>query len=145
MARYHLGFTTPAAAANAALVDVLCNASIRARVLEIGLFNTAATAATLTLERTTAIGTRTTPVNPVPGDTGDGTPATANVATAWSVQPTFSGTAMRRYQLAAVIGAGVVWTFGMGDLVVPLSGSLAVVNRGGAATGVLAGHIVIDE
>lgn len=144
MARYHVAFTTPAAAAGAAFADLRAGASDRVRVLEIGLFHTAATASTPSLERSTTLGTTSTTVVPQPGDPAE--PAcNAVVGTAWSAAPASTAVPMRRVGLPANIGAGIIWTFGYGDLLIPVNGSLVLMNRAAGAAGICTGYITFDE
>lgn len=144
MSRYHVGFTTAAAAAAAALFDIRTNTTDRAKILEIGIFNTAATAATISLERQTTLGTATTTIVPQQGEPGDPA-ATILIGTAWSVAPASTAVPLRRFVLTANIGSGIIWTFGLGDLVVPVSSSIILMNRGAAASGILTGYVTFDE
>lgn len=145
MARYELAFVTPAAATNAPLVDIRASATDRVRVLEIGLLSTAATAVTPSIERSTTLGTQTSPVAPQAMDPAEGA-ATSLVATAWSVAPAGSTTLQfRRAAVPANIGAGFVFTFGGSGLIIPVSSGLVVMNRLGTTGPVMNGWIVIDE
>jgi hypothetical protein len=144
MARYHVAFTTAAAATNTALVDIRTASTDRVRVLEIGLFNTAATAATVSVERQTTLGTTSTTVVPQAGEPGDPA-ATVLIGTAWSSAPASTAVPLRRMTVPANIGGGVIWTFGYGDLVIPVSSSILVMNRGAATTGIMVGYFVLDE
>lgn len=144
MARYECAFATPAAATNAALFDIRTGATERIRVLEIGLFSTAATTVTPSAERSTTLGTTSTTVVPQPLDTGDAT-ATSVIGTAWSVAPASTAVPLRRIALPANIGAGFIWTFGGSGLVIPTSSSLVIMNRLGTTGPVMNGYVVIDE
>lgn len=144
MARYTIAVTGAAAAANAALADLAAAASDQVSLLELHLFNTAATLSDIALARTTAIGTRTTPTTVVPEDPTK-PPGTATSAVAWSVAPTISATNMRAATLPANIGAGIMWTWAVGQLIVPVSGSIVVVNRGAGAVGATRITFVVDE
>lgn len=145
MVRYHVAGATPAAAAGAALLDIRAGSAPRLRVLEIGLFNTAATAANpISIERSTTLGTASTTVVPQAGDPADSA-ATSLIGTAWSVAPASTAVPLRRAVLPANIGAGIIWTFGYGDMVIPGSGSLVVMNRGAAAAGIMSFYVVLDE
>lgn len=101
------------------------------RLTEVGVFLGAATASTYGLARTTALGTRTTPTaliaefNSDPALTGI---TLVDAAIAWTVQPTISGTDLRRIGLPATIGTGVIWTFPRG-LTPAAQLGFAVVNR----------------
>lgn len=101
------------------------------RLTEVGVFLGAATASTYGLARTTALGTRTTPTALLPEFQSD--PVLTGIrlvdmAIAWSVQPTISGSDFRRIGLPATIGTGVIWTFPRG-LTPAAQLGFAVVNR----------------
>ena len=144
MARYECAFVTPAAATNAALFDIRTSAGVRTRVLEIGLFSTAATAVTPSLERSTTLGTTSTTVVPQATEPGDPS-AVSVIGTAWSVAPASTAVPLRRIALPANIGAGFIWTFGNGGLVIPVSSSLVIMNRLGTTGPIMNGYVVLDE
>lgn len=144
MARYQVGFTTLASATNVALFDIRTGAADRVRVLEIGLWNVAATSVTLSLERQTTLGTTSTTVVPQAGDPAESA-ATSLIGTAWSVAPASTAVPMRRVVLPANVGAGVIFPFGFGDLVIPVSSSLLIMNRGAASSGIMNGYVLLDE
>ncbi len=107
MARYHIGFTTVAAAAGAAYADLKAGAADRVRILEIGIFNTAATSSIVELQRETTVGNQTTTIVPAPGDTADGAAASV-VATAWTTTlPASTAVPMRSVQLPGTSGLGL--------------------------------------
>jgi hypothetical protein len=87
------------------------SASVRARVREIGVFNTTSTAVALKLCRVTTAGT---PGTSLTVDKMDPTNPEANVA---ALRNTYSSTAPTttdagfRVQLGAAVGSGFVWTF----------------------------------
>jgi hypothetical protein len=144
MARYHAGFSTPAAAAGAAYADFRTTSTDRAHILEIGLFLNAATASSISLARSTTLGTTSTTVAGVAGEPGEPA-ATMLVGTAWSGAPAGTGVPIRKITLPANIGAGVVWGFGYNDLIIPISASLVLLNFGAGAGSVLNGYVVWDE
>jgi hypothetical protein len=100
----------------------------RAHIREIGIFMAAATASTFGLGRPAAIGV--TPTSPVTGLGEDpAEPAgLSSTAVAWATAPTAPTNAYyhRRIGLPAAIGSGVIWTFGLGELVVSISSSIAI-------------------
>lgn len=144
MPKFHAAFTTAATAAGAAVVDFRTTAASRARVLEIGLFSTAATALTLEVARSTTLGTASTTVVPIAGDPSDPA-ATLVVGTAWSAAPAATGVGVRGMTIPPNAGAGVIWSFGLGDLVIAVSSSLVIMNRGGAAGPICRGYITYVE
>lgn len=110
--------------------DMACSTGVRPRLMECGLFLGAATASTYGLQRTSALGTRTSPVALLAEDPAD--PVLTGIelvdsAVAFSAEPTEVGTDLRRVGLGAAIGAGMVWTFPRG-LTCAVSLSLAIVN-----------------
>jgi hypothetical protein len=120
-------------------------AGVRPKILEVGIFLGAATASTFGLARSTALGTRTTPIALLPEDPDE--PVLAGIrlvdfAIAWSVQPTIAADDMRRVGLPGTIGVGIIWTFPRA-MTIDTQLSLVVVNRAtnSAATDV---HAVAD-
>jgi len=144
MARYSLGFSTPAAAAGAPYADLITAASERAYIREIGLFLNAATASSIGLIRASAVNTATSPVAGQAVDPADAA-ATATLGTAWSSAPTIGSNYLRKITLPAAIGNGIVWTFGERDMIVPVSSALVLWNFGAGTGSVLNGYIVWDE
>ncbi len=128
MALYAIAQLTTGTAAASAAIELRASASDRLEVREIGLTLNAATATTLGLGRPGAIGvTPTSPLTLVAQDTA-ASAATAQTALAWGTGPTIPGTFLRRAAFPATIGAGIIWSFGPGELVIPASGSLIVWN-----------------
>jgi hypothetical protein len=130
MALYSLARRGTATTSGNAVWDVAAATGVRPKIMELGLFLGAATASTYDLFRTTALGTRTTPIALVAEDPGD--PALAGInlvdsAIAFSVEPTETTTALRRIGLPATIGTGVIWTFPRG-ITIANSLSLALIN-----------------
>jgi hypothetical protein len=150
MARYSLGFTHAAITAAGGIADVAASATDRAHILEIGFFVSAMTGTapvmTVGLYRTTALGTRTSPVTVLPEDAAD--PAgTATVATAWSVAATLAANPLRRFVVSSV-GGGVIWTWPPKAFIVAnsLSAMLQAITVAGTTPSfTLDGYIVIDE
>lgn len=144
MARYTHGWRSSNVTTALANFEVRSGSAKRLKVWEIGIFLAAATASTFGLGRPAAIGvTPTSPVTIVPEDPGEPA-ASAQTALAWATGPTAptSSIYLRRIQLPATIGAGVIWTWANG-LLVPVSSSLVIFNL--SATGVYDGYIVLDE
>lgn len=143
MARYHLGTRTSSGTSATAAWELRSAATDRLEIREIGWFLVAATATTIGLGRPAAIGvTPTTPVTVLAGDSA--APAgTGTVAVAWGTGPTVPTNFLRRAALPAAIGNGMIWTFGPGELVVPVSSSLILWNLG--TNSVLDVYVSIDE
>lgn len=131
MPLYSLSRTATVTTSGNAAWDVGISTGTRPRVMELGLFLGAATASTYGLNRTSAVGTRTSPVAFLAEDPNDVAPSGINLldcAIAFSVQPTLNAQDFRVIGLPATIGVGIIWTFPRG-YVVAASGSLAVIDR----------------
>jgi len=121
-----------------------------AYVREIHVFATTAVAGNISLYRTTANGTRTTPVAPTAqtgSDLGtDANPPLATFATAWSVAPTLAAQRMRVFQNGAAIGSGVIWTWYSGPGLRVKAGQTIILNNDtAAASAALAVTFVWEE
>ena len=98
----------------------------RPRMLELSLIQATATAQSLGLGRPQAIGI--TPVNVLFQADDPGDPASAqNASLSWGTSPTVPLIFQRRWNSAATIGVGIVWTFPRG-MVIPVSSSIVVWN-----------------
>lgn len=100
--------------------------TVRPKMLEISIVQATGTAQSLGLGRPQAIGV--TPVNVLfqPDDPAD--PASVmSGSLSWATSPTVPLIYHRRWNSAATIGVGIVWTFPRG-LVIPVSSSLVVFN-----------------
>lgn len=115
MARYSAAFvSTGAGSATLPLGSIWATAAVRPRLVEIGVFNTTATAVTVALARFSAgTGTKGSAVTAVYENDDTQSPVTT-VANTHTVTPTTISAAMRIAPLAAAIGSGVIWTFGGG-------------------------------
>jgi hypothetical protein len=101
-------------------------ATVRPAVLEISMVQVTGTAQSQGLGRPATLGTPTGPVLFQQDDPNDPASVTNSHIT-WSVQPTAPTVFHRRWNSAATIGVGVVWTFPRG-LVIPASGALVLWN-----------------
>jgi hypothetical protein len=107
------GRATIAGTATLPLVSLYATAAVRPRIVEIGLWNTTATAVTVSVNRLTTVGT------PGAGLTEDcdSMPEQAANATGFAghtVAPTI-GNEKKRATLGAAVGSGVIWTWAEGD------------------------------
>lgn len=149
MARYSSAVRTPAAAAGAPYCDFRPAASDRCRILEVGVFTSAATASSIGLIRTLTTGTATTTQAGVPNDPAEAA-GTALIGTAWSTAPTIAGTPLykRRIALPATAASGVIWTWPTDGPVFATNGAttgLVLWNFGGSAGSALDVYWVWDE
>lgn len=142
MARYSAAFTSGSPSSGAAYADLRAASTDRVFLLEVGLFATTAASMTVELARHTTQGTASTSLAGQPEDPADAT-ATAVVGTAWSVAPASTAVPLRGYVSSANIGAGIIWTFGDGGLVVSVSTAIGLFAR--AAGAVCRGYFVWSE
>jgi hypothetical protein len=125
MAIYSLSQRTVATSAASANWEIRTTATCRAQLLEVGLAQVTAVAATLGLGRPQAIGvTPTSPVNFLQEDPGEPN-ANTTACVAWGTPPTVPLQFFRRITCPATIGAGVIWTFPRG-LFIAVSASMIV-------------------
>lgn len=138
-----LSVLTTGVSSGSAAWEIRTSANKRARLLELGLFLTAATASVYQLGRPAAIGvTPTSPVDFLPEDNADvEVSGDLQSALAWSTAPTSPANFFRGINLPAQIGTGVIWTFPKG-IVIPYSSSLVLWN--GAANGAVRAYALLD-
>lgn len=141
MAMYSLALRSTGFTIANASASIVTPATVRPRLLEVSLIQATATAQSLGLGRPATAGTATGPVLFQADDPGDPASVTNGHLT-WSAQPTTPTIFHRRWNGAAAVGVGIVWTFPRG-LVIPISSSLVVWNITAAiATDI---NFVIDE
>jgi hypothetical protein len=92
----------------------------RPRLVEVGVFNSTATACAVALRRVTAAGTSGS-AQTVVYESDTAQTALATPKDTWTVAPTFAAGNLRVASLGAAIGSGVIWTFAgpAGGLVIP--------------------------
>jgi hypothetical protein len=132
MARYNIGVQKTTGAAAGLLCQIRTGSARDCRIYEIGVSATTAVAGEIGLIRPTAVGATFT--SSAVGAAHDPVSAAGVVVvdTAATTAPTIGTNYMRRFQLPATIGAGVIWTFPAG-IVVPVSASLALWQISAAA------------
>jgi hypothetical protein len=121
MARFSAAWrTTGAGSTTLPIAGLMAVATCRPRLVEVGVFNSTATACAVALRRVSAAGTSGATQSVV----YESDPSQAALATpkdTWTVAPTFVTGNLRTASLGAAIGSGVIWTFGgaLGGLVIP--------------------------
>lgn len=123
MARFSCAFRSAGAgSATLPLGSLYATAAVRPRLVEIGVFNTTATAVAVAVVRLSAgTGTQGAALTEIYEDDN----SQAAVATSFNthtVTPTTISAPLRQASLGAAVGSGVIWTFGGGKtpgLVVP--------------------------
>jgi hypothetical protein len=133
MARFSAAFrSTGAGSATLPLGSVYATAAVRPRLVEVGIFNTTATAVAVALVRLSAgTGTKGSAVTAVYEDDSSQSPV-STVANTHTVTPTTISTALRQASLGAAVGSGVIWTFGGGKTV-----GLTIPNTTNDALGII--------
>lgn len=143
MAIYSLAQRTTVTTIAAASWAALSPATNEAAVMELGYFNGAATACVVGIGRTANTPTLTGGVAFLPEDEGRPAGVTQS-AVAFGTAPTVPTQFFRRFSLAALIGAAVVYTFPRG--IVLTGGGAAIctwnINANSAAVDI---HCVVDE
>ena len=121
MARFSIsGRTTIVGTSALPNVSLYGTATVRPRIVELGLFNTSVTAVEISVNRLTTAGTPGTGLTEVAIDSPDHT-AIATGFAGHTVGPTIGGE-LRRAVLGAAAGSGVVWTWPDGNsLEIPAS------------------------
>lgn len=99
------------------LVSLYAVAACRPAIAEVGLFNTTATAAAVSLNRLTTAGTQGAGLTEVAED-DDLQVALATGFAGHTAGPTVGGE-VRRATLGAAVGSGIIWTFGPKGLQIP--------------------------
>lgn len=121
MARFHAaGRGSGIGSATLPFASLYATAACRPRVVEVGVFNSTATAVVLKLQRVTTTGTQGATVTASFEDDSSQT-AVATAKDAHTVAPTLGGV-IRYFSLGAAIGSGVIWSFGGGKtpgLIIP--------------------------
>ena len=124
-----------------ASASIVTAASKRVKLLQCSMIQATGTAQTLGLGRPATAGTPTTPILFQADEPADPASVTSGYLT-WSAQPTAPTIFHRRWNSAATIGVGIIWTFPRG-LGIAVSSSLVVWNVTTAvATDI---NFVIDE
>lgn len=143
MAIYSLAQRTTVTTIGAASWAALSPATNEAAVMEWGYFNGAATACVVGFGRTANTPTLTGGVAFLAEDEGRPTGLTQS-AVAFGTAPTVPTQFFRRFSLAALIGAAVVYTFPRG-IVLPAGGQAICAWNITANSAVVDLHCVVDE
>ena len=148
MPRYSIGFVSTATGTGAPIATIEAPTR-QLRVWEIGVFCNAATASGVSLFRNTNGSEANSTATSVgqafnPADVA----GTGLIGTAWSAAPTITAASrMRRGQLPATIGAGLIWTFPEPLLIrnATKADYLVLWNESAGTNSVLNGYVIWDE
>lgn len=142
MAIGSIGVRTTNLTITQASLEVRTTAAVRASTLEMSIIQATATAQSLGLGRPQAIGVTpggtSTPVRDEPGSPV----CVTSTALSWGTSPTVPLVFTRRWNSAATIGVGIIWTFPRG-FIIPVSSSIVVWNITAAVASDI--NLVIDE
>ena len=119
---YEVGFTKTTGAAAAPFGEIIAAAIAAGKRLpeirEIGIFNQSGVAAEIGIGRPAAIGITPATLQTVQAlNAVDVIAGNTTVALTWGTAPTAPTTFTRRAEIQAVVGAGVIFTWGVGEFV----------------------------
>lgn len=115
MARHSAGILTSAGSTTLPIISLYSVAANGGRLIEVGVFNTTATALALNLQRLTSAGTQGAAVTETTHDPA--VPALMKVFTTHSGAPTLGDDLGYRGVLGAAVGAGIIWTINEGIII----------------------------
>lgn len=107
--------------------QIYTSATVKARVLEVSLIQVTATASSYGFGRPAALAITPGTLALLQRDDSADPACVTNVALTWGTSPTAPTVYMRRWNSAATVGVGMIWTFPRG-LIIPVSGALVVFN-----------------
>jgi hypothetical protein len=145
MARFHAGTRSTGAGSTTLPVGSLyAIASVAGRIVEIGVFNTTATAVAIKLVRLTTAGTQGSGLVESKDD-GDSVAASMTAFDTHSGAPTLGDDLGYRTTLGAAVGAGVIWTFDNGLRIPPgTANGIGIIVATGTGQ-ILDWYVVWDE
>lgn len=110
-----------------ASAELRTTASVKARVLETSVIQATGTAQSLGFGRPAAQGVTPATTSTFQRDDTADPACVTTLSLTWGTSPTAPTTYHRRWNSAATIGVGIVWTFPRG-VIVPVSSSLVIFN-----------------
>ena len=131
MARHSAGILTTAGSTTLPIISLYAAAANGGRLVEVGVFNTTATAVALNLQRVTTAGTQGAGLTESAHDPAS--PALMTAFTTHSVAPTLGDDLGYRGVLGAAVGSGIIWTMSGGGIVIPVgtgNGIALIVENG---------------
>lgn len=137
-----IGLRTSNVTISNANVELRTTAGVLARVLEASLIQVTGTASSFGLGRPAAVGITPGTSSTFQRDNSSEPACVTTASLTWGTSPTAPTNYHRRWNSAATIGVGIVWTFPRG-LILPVSASLVVFNITAAVA--LDVNFAIDE
>lgn len=110
-----------------ASAEIRTTAAVKARMLELSLIQVTGTAQSLGLGRPAALGVTPGTTSTYQRDDSADPACVTTIAASWGTSPTAPTTYHRRWNSAATVGVGIVWTFPRG-IIIPVSASVVVFN-----------------
>jgi hypothetical protein len=143
MAIYSVANRTSSGTAASPAQENIASSAVAYRLLEFGITQNGPTASVFGLGRPAAIGvTPTSPVTVLAEDQGNNSAGNTTTALAWGTAPTVPANFFRRVSLPATVGAGIIWTFPRGIIVLKSNTSVLWVI---ATAAVADTWLVVDE
>lgn len=142
MAIGSIGVRTTNLTITQACLEVRTTAAVRATVLEVSMVQATGTAQSLGFGRPQAIGVTPGGTSTFIRDEPGAPVCVTTTALSWATSPTVPLVFARRWNSAATIGVGVIWTFPRG-FVVPVSSSVVVWNITAALASDI--NVALDE
>lgn len=131
---YEVAVTKTTGAAAGPVATLLTASAPRAEIREIGVFATTSVAGEIGLGRPAAAGSGAATGSLAQAlDAADSAAASTLVTSFATTQPTAPAIPFRHIQLPATAGAGVVWVWAPGELIVPVSANLVIWQFSAAA------------
>jgi hypothetical protein len=127
---------------SAASLEIRTTAAVRATLLEVSIIQATGTAQSLGLGRPAAIGVTPGTTSTFQRDEPGAPACVTTTALSWATSPTAPTIYHRRWNSAATIGVGIIWTFPRG-LIIPVSSSIVVFNITAAVACDI--NVAIDE
>lgn len=127
MSMYSIAVRTTNLTIAQACSEMRTGAAKRPKVLELGIIGATATAQSLGFGRPGAIGVTPGGTSAPQADDPADPASTCTHALSWGTSPTAPTVYLRRWNGAATIGVGVIWTFPRG-VEIPVSSSMTVHN-----------------
>lgn len=111
MAKYTAAWRTAGAGSTTLpIASLYATASVRPKLLEVGVFNTTATAVAIKLARLTTTGTQGSTITAT-YENDEVQTVLATAKDTHTVAPTVAAGSLRQASLGAAVGSGVIWTF----------------------------------
>lgn len=127
---------------NNANQEIVTTAGVKCRVLELSLIQATGTAQSQGLGRPAVAGVTPATQSTFQRDDSADSACVTKTSLTWGTSPTAPSVYHRRWNSAATIGVGIVWTFPRG-LIMPVSASLVTFNITAAVA--MDVNIAIDE